>query len=362
MNNIFIKIIVFAILLNIGCGIEQVLSDKIDLNNEINDEKTDLNVSLLKADNLFAELLTTVDVVRKLTPSVVQISTEQLALGDYNQVIPKSGVGSGVILDDKGHILTNNHVVEGRETVKVNLSDGRTFTASIIGSDTRTDLAVIKINATGLIPARLGQSASLLVGEDVIAVGHALGLKGGPTVSKGVVSALQRTIDIDAQMSMVDLIQTDASINPGNSGGPLLNLYGEVIGINTAIIDNSNGIGFAINIDDAKIIISQLLSKGFVSRGFIGISPFNITSSLKNQLNLSFEEGVLVGKVIEGFPAAIAGIKIEDVIVRIDDVLIANSGDLSKFLINHMPGDEIIIYFYRDGELKEANIILDDAP
>ena len=137
----------------------------------------------------------------------------------------------------------------------------------------------MKINAAKLIPARIGASSELQVGEEVIAVGHALGLKGGPTVSKGVISALERTIDVDPQKSMVDLIQTDASINPGNSGGPLANSGGEVIGVNTAIIKGSNGIGFAINIDDAQIVVSQLIEFGKVSRGFLGISPFKVTDS-----------------------------------------------------------------------------------
>ena len=241
-----------------------------------------------------SESLTTIQAVGLLTPSVVQISTEQLSLGSFNQVIPRSGVGSGIILDTQGHILTNNHVVEGRNSIDVTLSDGRSFEATLVGSDPRTDLAVIKITSESLVPAKLGNSENLLVGEDVIAVGHALALKGGPTVSKGVISALERTIDLDAQTSMVDLIQTDASINPGNSGGPLSNLAGEVIGINTAIIDDSNGIGFAINIDDAKIVSDQLVKKGEVQRGFIGISPFNVTKALKEQLELPVEEGVVI--------------------------------------------------------------------
>ena len=151
-----------------------------------------------------------------------------------------------------------------------------------MGSDFQTDTAVIKIEAEGLQPAKLGDSSALRVGEDVIAIGHALGLRGGPSVSKGVVSALGRTIETDPVNSVfiTDLIQTDASINPGNSGGPLVNSQAEVIGVNTVIIQQSQGIGFALNIDDVKTVVAQLLDQGFVTRGFLGITPENITSAL----------------------------------------------------------------------------------
>tara|TARA_Y100000994_G_scaffold78399_2_gene64739 strand:- start:58 stop:1167 length:1110 start_codon:yes stop_codon:yes gene_type:complete len=334
----------------------------------INTLESELNSTPVDPNNasmplvVVSESLTTVQAVELLTPSVVQISTEQLSLGSFNQVIPRSGVGSGIILDDQGHILTNNHVVEGRSAIDVTLSDGRSFEANLVGSDPRTDLAVIKIIGENLIAAQLGNSENLLVGEDVIAVGHALALKGGPTVSKGVISALERTIDLDAQTSMVDLIQTDASINPGNSGGPLSNLAGEVIGINTAIIDDSNGIGFAINIDDAKIVSDQLVKKGQVQRGFIGISPFNVTKALKEQLGLPVEEGVVVGRVIPDFPASQSGIEVEDVIVKLNDVEITNAGDLSKFLISNSPGTNIYVTFYRKSELMQTELTLSDAP
>ncbi|PKB66924.1 MAG: hypothetical protein BZY81_06160 [SAR202 cluster bacterium Io17-Chloro-G4] len=203
------------------------------------------------SDGLTKDGLPTIEVVKKLKPSVVQIVTEVAAMGAINQAVPSMGVGTGILLDEEGFILTNNHVIRDAQVITVTLNDGQTFPAELIGGDASTDTAVIKIQADGLQPAVLGNSADLLVGQDVIAIGHALGLPGGPTVSKGVVSALGRSIAVDAQTTMVDLIQTDASINPGNSGGPLSNNKGEVIGINTAVIPGSQGIGFAINIDDA---------------------------------------------------------------------------------------------------------------
>ena len=312
--------------------------------------------------NEVSKTLTTVEVVKLLKPSVVHIANDQVVTGMFSQPMPRSGVGSGVVLDDKGRILTNNHVIQGAQSVTATLSDGRSYPASVVGTDPKTDLAVIQIEAVKLDPARLGDSKTLEVGEDVIAVGHALGLKGGPTVSKGVVSALGRTIEIDNQRSMVDLIQTDASINPGNSGGPLANSKGEVIGINTAIIQGSNGIGFAINIDDAKIIVKQLIQNGIVNRGFIGISPFNVTDSIRKQLDLPVAEGVIIARVIEGFAAESAGLQVEDVIVRLGGIEINNAGDLSKFLISHLPGETITVEFYRRGTLSTVDLTLGEMP
>ena len=306
--------------------------------------------------------MTTVEVVKVLKPSVVQILTGRIVPGAFAQATPRSGVGSGIVLDKEGHILTNNHVVKSANEISATLSDGRTYKAAVVGTDPRTDLAVVKISAAKLIPARIGESSELQVGEDVIAVGHALGLKGGPTVSKGVISALERTIDVDPQTSMVDLIQTDASINPGNSGGPLANSNGEVIGVNTAIIKGSNGIGFAINIDDARTVVSQLIEYGKVTRGFLGISPFNVTDSLVKQMQLPVSTGIIAARVIEGFPAKEAGMRVEDVIVMMNQQEIQNNGDLSKFLIEHLPGESIEIKFYRNGKLMTREIILSESP
>jgi len=306
--------------------------------------------------------MTTVEAVRELGPSVVQISTDTVAISLYNRIVPQTGVGSGIIIDKVGNILTNNHVVEGADLVTVTLNDGRSYPATLVGSDNITDLAVIKISAAKLTPAKFGRSAELQVGEDVIAVGHALGLKGGPTVSKGVVSALERTIQTDAQKAMVDLIQTDASINPGNSGGPLANSKGEVIGINTAIIDDSNGIGFAINIDDAHVVVDQILTSGNVLRGFLGITPFNVTDSIREQINLPVADGVIIAGVVSGFPAEKSGLQPEDVIVMLNKVSIENAGDLSKFLLNNPPGSKVEVRFYRNGELRKVDIVLADKP
>jgi serine protease Do len=323
-------------------------------------EPTGLTEATLLADD--HPVLSTVDVVKLLKPSVVHIATEFLSSGFMDQPEPGSGVGTGIILDEAGHILTNNHVVANAQSLIVTLNTGESLEAVVVGTDAATDLAVIRIDAPDLFPALLGVSGELQVGEDVIAIGHALGLPGGPTVSKGVVSALGRSISADAQNTIVDLIQTDASINPGNSGGPLVNEHGEVIGINTAIIQEGRGIGFAINIDDAKVVAEQLIVAGFVDRGFLGVTPFNLTSALANQYGIPVEDGVIIQRAVPGSGAAEAGLQQGDVIVMMGDVEIHNTGELSRFLINHTAGETITIVYYRGAERIKTTVTLTTRP
>jgi len=308
------------------------------------------------------EDLPTVEVVKILTPSVVQIVTESLVMGAVNQAVPSMGVGTGIILDEQGYILTNNHVIDGAQRITVTLSSGDSFTARLVGGDASSDTAVIRIEADGLQPAKLGRSSDLLVGQDVIGIGHALGLPGGPTVSKGVVSALGRSIRIDTQTTMVDLIQTDAAINPGNSGGPLVTTRAEVIGMNTAVIQGSQGISFAINIDDAQIVVVQLKVRGYVDRGFLGISPANLSPSLANLAGVPVTEGILLVQVIPDSPAAKAGLQAEDVIVQLGDEPIRNTGELSKFLIAHPPGESVSVLFFRGNSQSSTRVILGERP
>jgi S1-C subfamily serine protease len=305
-------------------------------------------------------VLTTVEVVRALTPSVVQIVTSQFTMGMENELVP-TGLGTGIILDREGHILTNNHVVQGAHGINVILDTGETFTATLIGGDLNTDTAVVRIDADGLKPARLGDSTMVEIGEDVIAIGHALGLAGGPTVSKGVVSALGRSLETDArtQTTIVDLIQTDASINPGNSGGPLVNDRGEVIGINTAIIQQSqgqgtvtHGIGFAIGINNAMEVALQLIAKGFVTRGYLGVSPINVNPARASQFDLPVDRGVLLYRVGSNSAAHRAGLRNGDLLIQLDDRPISNTGDLSKFLLEHPPGDTVDATIYPAGSDK----------
>ena len=302
----------------------------------------------------------TTEVVKLLTPSVVNITTELATAGLFNTPFPPSGVATGVILTPDGHVLTNYHVVEVGQGITVTLNDGTNHEAEVIGQDPVTDLAVIKIvDVEGLEPARLGDSSTLMVGEDVIAIGHAMGLPGAPTVSKGVVSALERAVDTTHNTTIIDLIQTDASINPGNSGGPLVNTRAEVIGINTVVVSVGQGIGFAININDAKEVARQIIDQGFVRRGYLGVLPAAMTPQLAAQLGIDPEiKGIILRQVLPGSAADDAGLIAGDIILSMDGQALRNIGELSKFLISHQPGDTMNMTLLRDSEELIASITL----
>ena len=305
------------------------------------------------------------EIVRLTGPSVVRVQTEGARFDILGRAVPTQGVGTGVILDDEGHIITNNHVLrlDGRlaNRIIVTLSDDRTLTAEVVGTDPPTDLAVLKIEASDLTPARLGNVSELQVGEEVVAIGHALDLPGGPTVTRGVVSAKGRVIQ-ERDYAIVDAIQTDASINPGNSGGPLVNRYAEVVGINTAIITQAQNIGFSISIDLAKPLVEEIIDNGFVSRGFLGINIVDVTPSVAASFDLPVDWGVGVAVVDRGSPADRGGLGVNDIIVRLGDVTITNSGDLLQALTKFRDGDTVTVAFYRDGELREEEVTLATRP
>ncbi|PIR01395.1 MAG: serine protease Do [Nitrospinae bacterium CG11_big_fil_rev_8_21_14_0_20_45_15] len=280
---------------------------------------------------------------------------------------PKSGMGSGFIIDASGHILTNYHVVEGAEEITVLLEDGKEYTAELIGSDSKTDIALIKIkneNESETFPfLKMGDSENLEVGEWVVAIGNPFGLS--HTVTVGVVSALGRSIGAGPYD---EFIQTDASINPGNSGGPLININGDVIGINTAIISGNTGgnvgIGFAIPINIAKGILADLKEKGTVTRGWLGVMIQKITPELATSFGLSSNEGALVGDVIPGGPADKAGIKRGDVIVKFDGKDIKDMEMLPKVVASISPGSDVNVVVIRNGIEKLLSVkieVLKDA-
>ena len=306
--------------------------------------------------------LPTTEVVKTIAPSVVNITTE-VGGGVTAGALTPSGVGTGVIIDTRGHILTIDHVLEGARSTTVTLHNGVDYPAEIVGRDPATDLAVIKIDANGLVPATLGNSSEILVGEDVVAIGYALGFEGPPTVSKGVVSALGRTIDTERHITMSDLIQTDASVNPGNSGGPLVNSMGEVIGINTAIIRGVQGIGFAINIDDAKVVVQQLTDQGFVRRGYMGVLYDTLNPILALRLGLDADaKGVLLRQVVPNTPAADAGLQPGDVIIEMGGQTLRNTAELSKFLMSHQSGDSVEVVVLRNAREVTVTMTLGERP
>jgi len=262
------------------------------------------------------------------------------------------GAGSGVIISSEGYILTNNHVVEGAQKVLVTLSDQKEAVAEIVGSDPKTDLAVLRISGGKDFPAaRMGDSSALKVGDWVLAIGNPFGL--GHTLTSGIVSAKGRVIGAGPYDNF---IQTDASINPGNSGGPLFNMKGEVIGINTAINPSGQGIGFAIPIDTAKPLIPQLIKTGEVTRGYIGVNIQSLTPEIVAALELEVRKGALVADVIPGGPAEKAGIKSGDVIVSFDGKTVEDSHALPTLVAASPVGEKATLTILRDGRKKDIQV------
>jgi len=269
----------------------------------------------------------------------------------------ESSLGSGFIISKDGYIVTNNHVVKEADQIKVILHDKTEFDATIVGTDPMTDLALIKINAKDLTPLKFGSSSKTEVGSWVVAIGSPFGLE--QTVTAGIVSAKGRII---GSGPYDDFIQTDASINPGNSGGPLLNLDGEVIGINTAIVRSGQGIGFAIPSDLATGIIDQLTEQKTVSRGWMGVAIQNVTEQLAKYYGIKETNGVYVAKVYEGDPADNAGIKAGDVIYSINSQEIESSRDLTLVIAKASVGETVNVSLIRDGKKKEVKVKLGKRP
>ena len=273
----------------------------------------------------------------------------------------QSGLGSGVIVDKDGYILTNNHVIKGADEIKVKLSDKREFKGKVIGTDPKTDLAVIKIDSNHLPVIKLGDSEKLKVGETVIAVGNPYGLS--QTVTSGIVSATGRANVGIADYE--DFIQTDAAINPGNSGGALVNVKGELVGINTAIFSTSGGyqgIGFAIPSSMAKAVMENLIKKGKVVRGWIGVSIQPVTEAIAKQFGLKEEKGALVGDVAEDSPAEKAGLQRGDVIVEYDGHDVDAPSTLRNSVAATPPGKKAVISVIRDGKKQKINIVIAELP
>ncbi|GAI04560.1 unnamed protein product, partial [marine sediment metagenome] len=260
---------------------------------------------------------TLIQASEEVAPAVVNIRIIQFTYDSFFRVVPREGQGSGVIFSKEGYILTNEHVIHEAREINVVLPDGREFKGKLIGSDPSVDLAVVKVTAKNLPLAKLGNSDKLRPGEFCIAIGNPFGLQN--TLTFGVISAMGRDIGAAPEEILENLIQTQAPINPGNSGGPLINLEGEVIGINTAIIPYAQGIGFAIPINTAKEIIDELISYGRVIRPWLGIYSLCVTPQVKERFNLSVDSGCYIVEVVPQSPAEKGGIKEGDVIVKVND-------------------------------------------
>ena len=311
--------------------------------------------------------LSTVEIVERLAPSIVRVQTEGATLDFFGRTTPGGGVGTGVIIDTAGHIVTNNHVVtvgggtRPADRITVTLADQRTARATIVGRDQATDLAVLKIDADNLTPAPFAAPESLHVGQDVVAIGFALDLKGGPTVTRGVLSARGRTID-ERPYTINDALQTDAGINPGNSGGPLVNARGEVIGINTAIIQGAQSIGFSISVALVQPTVRDLIDRGKIDRAYLGVGTVDVTPSIARNFDLPVDAGIAVTVVGRGTPAEDAGLRQNDVIVMIDGQGVANNGSLLAVLAKRRAGDVVPVEFYRGSERRTIDVKLESRP
>lgn len=299
------------------------------------------------------------DVANEAMDSVVEIKTESVSNNEYFQQAVQSGAGSGVILSKDGYIVTNNHVIDGASKITVTTKDGKSYDAKLIGTDSSTDLAVIKIEATNLKPAVMGSSSKLEVGDTAVAIGNPLGELGG-TVTSGIISALDREVTIDNQT--MQLLQTNAAINPGNSGGGLFNDQGELIGIVNAKSSGSNieGLGFAIPIDHAKDVITNLIENGYVKgRASLGVTLTLGTSN--NPFSSDTSTQVYIAKVEDGKAADKAGLQAGDQILKVDDKDVENISDVKTVVNSHKAGETMKITVLRERSTKTFTVTLGEA-
>jgi len=300
-------------------------------------------------------------IVARAVPAVVSITTRQIERDQFNQPVPTRGLGSGFILDARGYILTNAHVVEGAEEIKVTLTDGRKFRATRVGADSFTDLAVLKIDGPRLPTIALSERTALWVGETVVAIGNPLWIEGGPTVTVGVVSALGRSMEQEGLPLLHNMIQTDAAINPGNSGGPLLDLSGRVVGINTAVIASAHGIGFAISATTVKPVLRALIATGRVVRPSIGVEAVSVTPQVAYANDLPIERGALVTWVEPGGPGAAAGVQSGDVITAVAGRAVTDVHGLHDALARHRIGERVEVIVQRGNEVLPLQPVMEES-
>lgn len=307
------------------------------------------------------------DVVEKVAPSVVSVVTSLQTTSFYGDVQEEQGAGSGIIVSSDGYILTNKHVVDGADTVDIVLHDGTTHKdVRVLGSDPLNDIAFLKVDGVSDLPAaELGDSSSVRVGQKVVAIGNSLGQYQN-TVTSGIVSGTGRPISAqagDQVEHLTDLIQTDAAINPGNSGGPLLNLAGQVLGINTAIAEDAQGIGFAIPINAAKGVLKGVLEGKGVQRAYLGVTYVSINAATAEEHGLSVKRGAYVYNgnepaVVAGSPAAKAGIRDKDIITKVGGLEVGVKGDVGSLVAEYAPGDTIELTILRGGQTLTVKVTL----
>ncbi len=321
-----------------------------------------------------------VEVYRRAAPGVVNITSITVDYDFFLRPVPREGAGSGVIIDERGYILTNNHVIKNARRLEVTLSDRSKYRGYLVGAYPEMDLAVIRVEAAegSLTAVPLGDSSSLVVGQKVLAIGNPFGL--GETLTTGIISSLGRSVSSPDGVLLEDLIQTDASINPGNSGGPLLDTEGRIIGLNTAILSPSGGsvgIGFAVPVDEARRILPDLIQKGRVAYPWMGVSMFPLFPALAQALELSVERGVMITEVVPGGPADVAGLSgatrlLEvgnarlpaggDVVTEADGKPVESPEELTRILRRKRPGDQVTLTVASGGRMKKMAVTLTERP
>jgi S1-C subfamily serine protease len=342
-------------------------------------------ISLFSTEKGFSAAFTeeeknNIAVYEKMADGVVNVTSTAVQMDFFFNVFPTQGSGSGSIIDAKGHILTNHHVVANAQKLEVTLADGSKWPAKVVGSDPDSDLAVIQIEAPKeklkVIP--MGDSKNLKIGQKVLAIGNPFGLT--RTLTTGIISSLSRTIRSEAGNLMEDIIQTDAAINPGNSGGPLLDSEGEIIGINSAIVSPSGGsvgIGFAIPVNTAKRVIPELIAKGYVTYPWIGATVYSLIPEVAQYLKIKVERGAIIAEVVKGGPADKAGLKggnrrVQvgnsiviaggDIVVKADQQDVKTNEELIRYIREKKPGDTILLKIFRQGNFEDVKIILGERP
>ena len=322
-----------------------------------------LQIPAAKAQVSDARNTPLVKAAQAVGPAVVGITNKAYARNTFNRkVLVEQGSGSGVIFDSNGYIATNNHVVENAQEILVSLADGRVLNGRVLGADPATDLAVVKVDATGLMAAVLGDSDSLLVGEPAIAIGNPLGLEFKGSVTAGVISALNRSIEIGERK--FKLIQTDAAINPGNSGGALVNADGMVVGINSAKISIAGveGIGFSIPINTARPILQSLITKGRVVRAYLGVGIIDKNTAASYGYEFKIDKGIYVMKVAKDGPAGKAGLKEGDIILKVAGTDTNSVADLRGAVDAQAVGSKVDVVIIRAGQEQAVSVLLEEMP
>jgi S1-C subfamily serine protease len=300
--------------------------------------------------------------IQKVSPAVVTVATLKVIRENFFDTMPVRGLGSGLIFDSNGGILTNHHIVDGADRVEVITADGKKFQGEVLGSDAMSDVAVVRVDGENLPAVKLGDSDKIVVGQIAIAIGNPYGfLLPGPTATVGVISGLKRHIHIENHM-YEDLIQTDASINPGNSGGPLVDSSGLVVGVNTANIPFAQGIGFAIPINTARRIAKEIIEHGRVVRPYLGVSGLTLNRDIAESYSIPHEKGVLVVKVGRGSPAHRSGMSAGDVIIEADSKPLDSWEDLQHVIQNKKVGEKLELSVGRDRDRGRIEVNLEEAP